>query len=54
MEASACHLSQSSVGLPLHSIAVSLAFVVGGFSLPLNTPSRLLFPRSAGAAYLVF
>ena len=33
MEARACRLSQSSVGVPLHSIVVSLAYVVGGSSV---------------------
>ena len=30
MEARACRLSQSSVGVPLHSIVVLFAYVVGG------------------------
>ena len=33
MEASACRLSQSSVGVPLHSIVVLLTYVVGGSSV---------------------
>ena len=33
MEASACCLNQSSVGVPLHSTVVSLAYVVGGSSV---------------------
>ena len=33
MEASACSLSQSSVGVPLHSIVVLLTYVVGGSSV---------------------
>ena len=48
MEASACCLNQSSVGVPLHSTVVSLAYAAGDPLL--NTPSRLLFPQSAGAA----
>ena len=38
---------QSSVGVPLHSVVVSLLCSVDPL---LNTPSQLLFPRSAGAA----
>ena len=48
MEAMACCLSQFSVGVPVHSAVVSVVYMVG--DLLVNTPSRLLFPQSAGAA----
>ena len=48
MVAIACCLSQSSVGDPLHSTVVSLLYLVG--DVLLDTPSRLLFPQSAGVA----
>ena len=52
MVAIACHRSQSSVGVTLQSVVKLLVYVVD--DLLLNTPSHLLFPRSAGAAKLVF
>ena len=52
MVAISCRLSQSSVGVPLHSMVVSISCMLGDPLL--NTPSRLLFPQSPGAAYLVF
>ena len=48
MEAMACCLSQFSVGVSVHFVVVSVMYMVGG--LLVNTPSRLLFPQSAGAA----
>ena len=48
MEASPCRLNQSSIGVPLHSIVVSLAYVVGGSSIAYAFASTV--SQSAGAA----
>ena len=48
IEASACRLSQSSVGVPMHSIVVLLTYVVGGSSVEYALASTFSPKRRRG------
>ena len=50
MEARACRLSQSSVGVPLHSSVVSLVYVVGGSSVEYALASTVSPKRRRGVS----